>query len=380
MKNGSKKKYKLRCKLEGRCLNRWLFLMLFTASVVNGTGCGQMEKQYQLTDIAMGTMLSINLYTNQSDGGALPDRLRNRITQLEAEELSWRVDSSEVGRINEMAGSGERYFLSGELRQELEDLFAVSGRSNGAFDCTIGAVSRLWNIDEGAVSKEAHIPSKEEVETALSMTGYEKLTGGDAQNALSVNLGDTAGIFEDGILLPEGMSLDLGAVGKGIACDRLRDCLEQEKVKGAVISVGGSILTYGSKPDGMPWQVGIVNPFDTDSLLGTLTLEGEWYISTSGDYERFVEVDGEVYHHIIDPDTGYPADSGLRSVTIVCKNGLLSDALSTACFVLGTQEGMKLAKSYDAEALFVDASGTIHMTEGMWKIFQSGLQYETCFY
>lgn len=354
--------------------------MLFTAFVVCGTGCGRMVKQYQLTDVAMGTMLSVNLYTNQPEGEKVPERLRDRIIQLEAEELSWRVDSSEVGRINGMAGGGERYFLSDELRQELEELFAVSRRSDGAFDFTIGAVSRLWNIDEGAVSKEAYIPSKEEVKTALAMTGYEKLTGGDTKDALSANLLENAGIFEDGILLPAGMSIDLGAVGKGIACDRLRDCLEQEKVKGAVISVGGSILTYGSKPDGTPWQVGIVNPFDTGSLLGTVALEGEWYISTSGDYERFVEVDGEVYHHIIDPATGYPADSGLKSVTIVCKSGLLSDALSTACFVLGAQEGMELVKSYEAEALFVDASGTIHMTEGMRTIFQSGQKYETCFY
>ncbi len=357
MKNGSKKKWKLN-RLRERvrpCLQVFLLIVLAAFFVINASGCGRATYQYQTTDIAMGTMLSVNVYTNQPEGEKLPGRLKDRIIELEEQELSWRVETSDIGRINAAAGSGTAVSVSLDLQKDLEELLEVSARSNGAFDFTIGAVSRLWNIDEGALkgsedNVSAKIPTPDEIAEVLAVTGYEKLA--------------------DGIILPAGMSIDLGAVGKGIACDRLGEYLEQEKVTGAVISIGGSILTYGSKPDGSPWQVGIVNPHDTSALLGTLTLTGEWYVSTSGDYERFIEVDGEVYHHIIDPATGYPADSGLKSVTILCKSGLLSDALSTACFVLGAQEGMKLAESYGAEALFVDDAGNIYMTEQMKKIFK----------
>lgn len=364
MKNGSKKKWKL----NRRGAWGWQVLKSHTTKsfaivlagffTINAAGCGQTPYQYRTTDIAMGTMFSVNVYTDRQEGKELPKVLKERITQLEEEELSWRVPTSEIGSVNAAAGGGETVAISGDLQADLAELMEISERSGGAFDFTIGPVTRLWNIDEAAQGGGIALPTPQEVAEALAVTGYEKL-------------GACGEPFDtrDGISLPVGMSIDLGAVGKGIACDRLRECLVQEDVAGAVISVGGSIMTYGSKPDGAAWQVGIVNPHDTTALLGTLSLNGEWYVSTSGDYERFVEVDGKVYHHIIDPATGYPADSGLKSVTILCKSGLLSDALSTACFVLGAEEGMALAESYGAEALFVDDNGTIYMTEQMKKIF-----------
>ena len=143
---------------------------------------------------------------------------------------------------------------------------------------------------------------------------------------------------------------------------------EHEKITGATIAVGGSVLTYGEKPDGSSWKVGIVNPRETSYYVGILEVDGQWCISTSGDYERYVEVDGIRYHHIIDPDTGYPADSGVTSVTVLTKDGFLSDALSTACFILGKDAGMKLAESYGAEVLFVEKDGTVSMTEGMREV------------
>ena len=177
---------------------------------------------------------------------------------------------------------------------------------------------------------------------------------------------------ENGISLPPGMQLDLGAVGKGIACDRVRAYLNSRpQITGAVVAVGGSVVTYGQKPDGSPWKVAIVHPREEGNYLGVLSLTGEQFVSTSGDYERYVTVDGVRYHHILDPATGYPARSGLCSVTIVCGSGLLADALSTACFVLGSEQGLDLAKSYGAEALLVEEDGTLRMTEGMREIFSA---------
>ena len=136
-----------------------------------------------------------------------------------------------------------------------------------------------------------------------------------------------------------------------------------------MISVGGSILTYGNKPEGGAWQIAVTDPQDPSQSVGVLTLDGGYCVSTSGDYERYVEVDGVRYHHILDPRTGFPARSDVAGVTIVTTDGFLSDALSTACFVLGSEEGQKLLEKYDAEGLFIDHEGTITMTEGMRQYF-----------
>ena len=159
-------------------------------------------------------------------------------------------------------------------------------------------------------------------------------------------------------------------MGKGVALDEILKTLEAHpEVSGAVISVGGSILTYGSKPEGGAWQIAVTDPLDPSESVGVLTLDGGHCVSTSGDYERYVEVDGVRYHHILDPRTGSPAHSDVAGVTIVTKDGFLSDALSTACFVLGQEEGQKLLEKYDAEGLFIDHEGTITMTEGMRQYF-----------
>ena len=166
------------------------------------------------------------------------------------------------------------------------------------------------------------------------------------------------------------MQLDLGAVGKGVALDEIRKTLEEHpEVSGAVISVGGSILTYGSKPEGGTWQIAVTDPLNPSDGVGILTLDGGYCVSTSGDYERYVEVDGVRYHHILDPRTGSPARSDVAGVTIITKDGFLSDALSTACFVLGQEQGKKLLEKYDAEGLFIDHEGNISMTEGMQQYF-----------
>jgi thiamine biosynthesis lipoprotein len=199
------------------------------------------------------------------------------------------------------------------------------------------------------------LPDETAIHDALKDTGYERLVLDNGQ-----------------LTIPRDYVLDLGAVGKGYALDVLAEVLEErDTVTGATISLGGSVLTYGSKPDGTPWYVGVVNPHDSSKQLGVLSLRGRWCVSTSGDYERYVEVDGRHYHHILDPATGYPGESDVKSVTILSRNGFLSDALSTACFLLGSREGLKLASQYEAEALFVTEQGNLVMTDGMQAVFQS---------
>ncbi|HKM34830.1 MAG TPA: FAD:protein FMN transferase [Lachnospiraceae bacterium] len=326
-----------------------IFLFAIIAFV---TGCGLKQAQFTAVGTAMGTVITQHIDTK---GENITGNIMDIITSLEQDCLSYRISESEVGNINAQAGSGNFIALSKELNADLTTCFDVSVKSEGAFDITVGPVTRLWNIDAWASGEntEQKIPEPEQISNVLSQTGFDKIE-----------------YVNGNILLPEGMSLDLGAVGKGIACDRIADYLDTKEVKGAVISVGGSILTYGEKARGVPWTVGIVNPQNTVSSIGTVSVSGEWYVSTSGDYERYMEVDGKRYHHIIDPHTGYPTDSGLSSVTIVCKSGILSDALSTACFVLGEKEGMELADYYDVAVLFVNTEGKLVMNRAMETIFR----------
>lgn len=327
-------------------------------------GCGQETVRYTYTDIAMGTVVHQNIYSVTEDE-AVTEEILVLIRTLEQEILSRRLENSEVYRINRYFGidsgqNNESMQISGNMGLILENCLRVWESSQGAFDVTLAPVIGIWDIDgwAGGTREGAfEVPKQQEIEHALEYCGSE-----------GIELKELPAGYE--IRLPKGMELDMGAVGKGIALDEVKSWLiQRENITGAVISVGGSILVYGNKPDKGCFKVAITDPLDTASIIGYLSLEGTWCISTSGDYERYMEAEGVRYHHILDPDTGYPADSGVRSVTILSDSGFLSDALSTACFVLGVDEGMKLAEEYNAEVLFVDKEGNIVMSEGMEEYF-----------
>ncbi len=311
----------------------------------------------QSTNTAMGTIVSQTIYLMQPDDVKVTDDILQIITDLEHDILSWRLESAEVYKINALAGSQTDIPLTERMSFILKKCMEVSEASEGTFDITIGEVVRLWDIDSWAGGEnvtEYILPTDEQIKNSLIHTGYEKLL-----------------LQENTLILPAQMQLDLGAVGKGIALDTLREYLDgKSDVEGAIVSVGGSVLTYGTKPNHEPWRVAVINPQDSSTNLGYLELQGTWCVSTSGDYERYVEIDGVRYHHIIDPSTGCPADGGIAGVTILSKDGLLSDALSTACFILGAEKGKELAEQFDAEALFVDRDGKITMTEGMEQFFR----------
>ena len=323
--------------------------------------CGQEVQELQSVDIAMGTVIQQTIYVTGK--GPQTENILNLIQKLEEETLSWRLETAELFQVNQYAGSGKWLELSEKLSRILEQCQKLTEDTDGAFDVALGPVVRLWDIDGWAGGQRTgmfQVPEAQALEQALAQCGFERLN-------LQFLPGEKCAIAS----LEKGAAMDLGAVGKGLALDEIFSYLEAEtKVKGAVVSVGGSVLTYGEKPDGTAWRIGIANPHDPSVNLGVLNLTGQWYISTSGDYERYVESDGVRYHHILDPDTGYPADSGISSVTVLADNGLLSDGLSTACFVLGREKGMLLVRQYGAEALFVEKDGGIFMTPGMDALFQ----------
>ena len=340
-------------------------------------------QEYSKTDFVMSTVLSEKIYGTKN----VTQDIKEELDKLEKDQLSWREDHSVVSKINADAQKGIKTKLDSDMTSWVEDSLELAKRSNGAFDPTIGRLTRLWNI-EGDNPK---VPSKQEIKNTLEDTGYTKihLEKVESQNTANTkknvdkdikdNTAKNKEKSEDtstntntnesvsSIYIGDKCTLDLGAVGKGIACDVVQDYLKKQKeVSGAVIAVGGSILLYGSKADGSDWNVAVQNPRGQDGeAMGVLSLSGTTNVSTSGDYEKYFMQDGKRYHHILDPSTGYPADSGLISVTIVSDSGLLSDGLSTACFVLGKEKGEKLLETYGAEGVFIDQNKKVTVTKGL---------------
>ena len=340
-------------------------------------------QEYSKTDFVVSTVLSEKIYGTKD----VTQDIKEELDKLEKDQLSWREDHSVVSKINADAQKGIKTKLDSDMTSWVEDSLELAKRSNGAFDPTIGRLTRLWNI-EGDNPK---VPSKQEIKNTLEDTGYTKihLEKVESQNTANTkknvdkdikdNTAKNKETSEDtskntntnesvsSIYIGDKCTLDLGAVGKGIACDVVQDYLKKQKeVSGAVIAVGGSILLYGSKADGSDWNVAVQNPRGQDGeAMGVLSLSGTTNVSTSGDYEKYFMQDGKRYHHILDPSTGYPADSGLISVTIVSDSGLLSDGLSTACFVLGKEKGEKLLETYGAEGVFIDQNKKVTVTKGL---------------
>lgn len=286
------------------------------------------KKEYTLKEknsLSMGSIVTIKLYGD--DAFKKLDVVKGLIDNLD-KEISRKIDSSAVSALNK---NGE--VKSATVSDILLKCRKISEMSGGAFDLTVGRLSSLWDFDDD-IKK---VPSEAEIKKELSTVDYEKI----AINGANIAIG-------------KGQTLDLGAVGKGAACDAAKAYLQKSGVKGAVVSVGGSILAFGKRNKiGDKWRIAVRHPREENTYIGVINLS-EGFVSTSGDYEKYFEKDGKRYHHILDANTGYPADSGLSSVTVVCDSGTLSDALSTACFILGEEKSKELLDEYSAAAIFID--------------------------
>lgn len=316
------------------------------AAIPSGIVQAAAEK-YTNTDFAMNTVVSETLYTN---GKNLNSSIGELLRKTEDELLSWTEEDSQIFQVNH--ADGKTVEVSDELAGYLKKIRQLAEDSEGAFDPTLGKVIRLWDI--GGANPD--IPEDGQLEPLLKETGYEKME-----------------LDGNKVTLRDGATIDLGAAGKGIGCDLAMELLKQDKeVAGMILSLGGSsVMTYGEKPDQSPWRVAVKDPRDPEGdYLGAITLEGEEFLSTSGDYERYFMEEGKRYHHIFDPKTGYPVWNGLTSVTVVCDSGLFADGLSTACFVLGKEKALPLLEKYGADAAFVDEDHKVYLTEGMKKRFE----------
>lgn len=333
-----------------KMLSLTLVLLLVSLRIMkDGKGQAEDEEKTEYY-FAMGTVVDITMYGDSIQNN-LNKQIVDRINQLSDNIISWRSENSQLYLLNNSYKTGEEYPIDNELREILTMSYKICKDSKGALDITIRPLANLWNIEE-ANEDNFIVPSEADIETALSKTGYQNIE-----------------FTDDGLVLKkDDMILDFGATGKGYALDVIRDEYIREKADGCILSIGGSVLLYGSKPDNKPWTIGIRDPFGQDGdVLGYLSFTGNvnLCISTSGDYEKYIEKDGIRYHHILDTKTGYPANRGLSSVTVVCENGLASDGLSTACFVLGYEKSLPVLEQYQAEAVFVTNQGEIMVTDGL---------------
>ncbi|MEA4854213.1 MAG: FAD:protein FMN transferase [Christensenella sp.] len=299
-------------------------------------GCAASNTPETSETYAMNTIITQTVYTDDSDILVQNNEILRRIE----DEMSKTIADSDVARIN--AQSGEDVIVSDATAQVLADSIAAAKETGGAFNPALGTVISAW----GFGTEDAQVPDAETLSALLKKTDYQNVS----INGTRVNAGGT--------------QIDLGGCVKGYALDRLAQNLNDAGVQSAILSVGGSLYAVGQKPDGAGYRIGIRDPEGTENdYMATMDLNGR-FVSTSGTYERGFTEDGVYYYHLLDPQTGYPANSGITSVTVVCDNGFLSDAYSTALFVMGAEKGIAFAQAHGADVLYLTNDHHILTTEG----------------
>jgi len=220
------------------------------------------------------------------------------------------------------------------------------------FDITIGPVVKLWNIG----FDNARIPEEKEIKSKLQLVNYKNVLLDEKENKV--------------MLKEKGMIIDLGGIAKGYAADEAVKILKENGVEHAIVNLGGNVMTLGGRPDGKPWIIGVQHPFDKrGDYVGTVKVAGKTVV-TSGIYERYIEKDGKIYHHIIDKATGYPVDNNLLSATIITDQSVVGDGLSKV-FGLGVEKGMEFVKTLEnVEAIFITKDNKIYITPGLKENFE----------
>lgn len=332
-------------KLQRRKRKSVAFLSVFCMLVFCLTGCSVPAGKnavIQDTVIAFDTVVTITLY-----GTGDTDALDGAIALCQSYDslFSRTTEGSDVYRINH--AKGETVTVSPETITLIRQSVAYSELTDGAIDITIAPVKDLWDFSSvEKIADASALPEETALTDALSHVDYRCISYDEA--ACTVTLSD-----------PEAQ-IDLGFIAKGYIADRVKEYLVSEGITSATINLGGNVLTVGSKPDGTPFQIGIEKPFETATPIDVLSITDRSVV-TSGVYERCFQIEDVLYHHILDPKTGYPVSNDLLSVTIVSDSSMEGDALSTACLMLGLDDAMTLINGMDdIDAVFITKDYEIH--------------------
>lgn len=340
-----------------KCVIGWLGFAMAAVLLLEGCGSRKVDNTVYTEDtedteairdiFAMDTYMTVSAYGG--DAKKAVDLAVDEIERLDS-ILSTGNENSEIYRINQESGGTVSEDTAYLIERSLE-LYETTG---GIFDIAIYPVMKAW----GFTDQNYRVPSADELNGLLALTDvgqirYEKQTA-------EISFGK------------DGMQIDLGGIAKGYTSGRIMDIFRECNVKSGLVNLGGNVQAYGTKQDGSKWRVAIQDPEDENDYIGILSIEDEAVI-TSGGYERYFEQDGINYHHIIDPQTGYPADSGVISATIISVDGTLADGLSTSMFIMGVKQAEEYWKEYSDkfDMILMTDDRELYITEGIVDDFET---------
>ena len=325
-------------------------LAAFLPVILLAAGCSRLPAAQEAPELPrrsvagfyMDTVVTLECWTENEE--ALQEALEE-CGRLEA-LLSRTREGSDVWRINHADGAPVE--VSDDTVRVLEEAARVSAESGGAFDVTIAPCVLLWDFGRET------LPDAADLRDAVSRTDWRQVT-----------------IEGNTVMLPAGVLIDLGGIAKGYVADRVAELLTERGVERGVLSFGGNIVVIGNKPGGEPWRIGIRDiDGPSGSSMAVLRITGGCVV-TSGIYERGFTLDGVRYHHLLDPETGWPVQNGLASVTVVTDSSTRADALSTALFVLGPEKGLALAESLEGvEAVWITRDRRMICTGGAGSMLE----------
>ncbi len=296
------------------------------------------------------TVVTVRIYDDRAEKKHFEeiDATLHRIDKA----MNRQLEGSEIDQVNRQAGL-QAVQVSPETFGVVRQALAYAEASGGKFDPTVGPLVDLWGIG----SEHPRVPSKDEIDRTLALIDYREVELNEAESSI--------------YLKKPGMSLDLGAIGKGYAADVIAADLQEAGFESAIIDLGGNVLAMGEKPKGSDWLIGIQDPSEQrGSHIGTVPVKDKTIV-TSGVYERYFTDNGNHYHHIFDPDTGYPTRNELLSVTIVTDDSTHADAMSTSVFALGLTDGMRyIEERGDADAIFITRERDVYVTSGLEEAFR----------
>ncbi|MDD6847971.1 MAG: FAD:protein FMN transferase [Oscillospiraceae bacterium] len=324
-------------------------ILTVLAVMINLSACN-MDSNYSSEFFCMDTPMSITAYGSNSENAV--NEAKDKIIELDG-LLAVDKKSSEVHILNrDKSLKGSKDIINLVKRSK-----EISEQTKGAFDITTSPLTELWGFRTYLQKK---VPTENEINNALKSV---------SSNNIQIN--------KDKITLENNASVDFGGIAKGYASGKVKEIFEKNNIQSGLISLGGNVRAIGKKPDGSNWTVGIADPDNTTEQIGVLSVN-DTAVITSGGYQRNFTEKGKTYHHIIDPKSGYPADSGLKSVTVVSKDDTLADALSTALFVMGLEKAVDFFKGsgLDFGAVFITDNDEIFITDNLNNSFTAEKSFE----
>jgi thiamine biosynthesis lipoprotein len=328
-------------------MRKIIYFLVLSILILSLAGCGERQSPYASRNaFLLDTVVTIKIYDRNVPEKVWEDAF-GEIERLDA-LLSVHTEGSDTARLNEAAGLSP-VTVSPETLKVIQRSIYFSRMTGGLFDITAGPLVDLWAINP----PEGHVPTAAELAETLPLIGWEDIEIDEEQSQAYLTRSD--------------MAVDLGAIAKGYIADRVKEVLTADGIEHAIISLGGNIQFVGDTAYG----IGIQDPDKgSGEYLGRISL-ADASAASSGDYERYFEKDGVRYHHILDPQTGYPADTGLRGVSVAAPQSVDADALSTAVFLLGPKAGMVLIEELpDVEAVLITDDKTVLLSSGLTEHFE----------